>query len=232
MHGLLSVAGNPAPLGIAVAKDPVGPGYKVFVCQSPDILVFTDKEGKGKADGPPTKLLTGFNGFDHDHGVHGILIGPDRKLYFSIGDPGVHNLQSPDGKGRKSSSNNTDVTGRHDLALRTRRHQAGTARRQLPQRVRAVRGQLRDHYRLGQRRRRPAADAHLLRHARRQRRLSRRPQDQPLERGQPGIVPKILRTYSGAPTGICFYEGTLLPKQIGASRCTPTPARAKSAVIT
>src|SRR5690349_7553705 len=29
-----------APLGIAVAKNPVGPGYKVFVCQSPDILVF------------------------------------------------------------------------------------------------------------------------------------------------------------------------------------------------
>src|SRR5262249_35013988 len=36
-----------APLGIAVAKDPVGPGYKVFVCQSPDILVFEDKDGDG-----------------------------------------------------------------------------------------------------------------------------------------------------------------------------------------
>ena len=77
-----------APLGIAVAKDPVGPGYKVFVCQSPDILVFEDKDGDGKADGPPKKLLTGFGGFDHDHGVHGILIGPDMKLYFSVGDPG------------------------------------------------------------------------------------------------------------------------------------------------
>ena len=72
-----------APLGIAVAKDPVGPGYKVFVCQSPDILVFEDKDGDGKADGPPKKLLTGFGGFDHDHGVHGILIGPDGKLYFT-----------------------------------------------------------------------------------------------------------------------------------------------------
>src|SRR5436190_24067596 len=41
-----------APLGIAVAKDPVGPGHKVFVCQSPDILVFEDKEGAGRADGP------------------------------------------------------------------------------------------------------------------------------------------------------------------------------------
>ncbi len=71
-----------APLGIAVAKDPVGPGYKVFVCQSPDILVFEDKDGDGKADGPPKKLLTGFGGFDHDHGVHGILIGPDMQALF------------------------------------------------------------------------------------------------------------------------------------------------------
>ena len=28
----------------------------------------------------------------------------------------------------------------------------------------------------------------------------------------PGIVPKILRTYFGSPTGICVYEGNLLPK--------------------
>src|SRR5262249_40724910 len=66
----------PPPLGIAVAKAPVGPGYRVFVCQSPDILVFEDKDGDGKADGPPAKLLTGFRGIDHDHGVHSILIGP------------------------------------------------------------------------------------------------------------------------------------------------------------
>src|ERR1700722_666238 len=96
------------PMGIAVAKDPVGPGWKVFVCQSPDILVFEDKDGDGKADGPPKKLLPGFGGVDHDHGVHGILIGPDLKLYFSVGDRGVHGLQSSDGKGRKWESNSTD----------------------------------------------------------------------------------------------------------------------------
>src|SRR5947209_12716139 len=97
-----------APLGIAVAKDPAGPGYKVFVCQSPDILVFTDSKGVGKADGPPTKLLSGFGGYDHDHGVHGILIGPDMKLYFTVGDTGVHGLRSADKKGRTWRSNGTD----------------------------------------------------------------------------------------------------------------------------
>ncbi len=202
-----------APLGVAVAKDPVGPGYKVFVCQSPDILVFTDKEGKGKADGPPKKLLTGFNGFDHDHGVHGILIGPDMKLYFSIGDPGVHDLQSSDGKGRKFSSNNTDV-------------QAGTIWRcELDgTKLELLADNFRNEYEPcvdsfgtimvsdndddGQQQTRicyvmPGGNygyhaAHKTSH---------------WNEEQPGIVPKILRTYFGAPTGICFYEGTLLPKQ-------------------
>jgi putative membrane-bound dehydrogenase-like protein len=201
-----------APLGIAVAKDPVGPGYKVFVCQSPDILVFTDKNGVGKADGPPTKLLTGFNGIDHDHGVHGILIGPDRKLYFSIGDPGVHNLQSSDGKGRKFSSNNTDV-------------QAGTIWRcELDgTKLELLADNFRNEYEPcvdsfgtiivsdndddGQQQTRicyvmPGGNygyhaVHKTSH---------------WNEEQPGVVPKILRTYFGAPTGICFYEGTLLPK--------------------
>ena len=30
---------------------------------------------------------------------------------------------------------------------------------------------------------------------------------------QPGVVPKILRTGFGSPTGMCVYEGTLLPKK-------------------
>src|SRR3954468_19362823 len=95
-----------APLGIAVLPYPDGKGVKVFVCQSPDILVFEDKDGDLKADGPPTKLLTGFKGIDHDHGVHGLFIGPDNKLYFTVGDQGVQNLV--DKYGRKWSSNQTD----------------------------------------------------------------------------------------------------------------------------
>src|SRR5207248_2022135 len=30
---------------------------------------------------------------------------------------------------------------------------------------------------------------------------------------QPGVVPKILRTGFGSPTGMCVYEGTLLPQK-------------------
>jgi hypothetical protein len=41
------------PLGVCVAPYPDGKGQKVFVCQSPDILVFEDKDGDLKAGGPP-----------------------------------------------------------------------------------------------------------------------------------------------------------------------------------
>jgi putative membrane-bound dehydrogenase-like protein len=206
-----------APLGIAVAKDPVGPGYKVFVCQSPDILVFTDKEGKGKADGPPTKLLTGFGGIDHDHGVHGILIGPDMKLYFSVGDPGgvcINGLQSSDGKGRKWTSNETDC-------------RAGTIWRcELDgTKLELLADNFRNEYE-------PCVDSFGTiftsdndDDGNQQTRICyvmpggdygyhpRGAGQTHWHEEKPGVVPKVLRTYFGAPTGMCFYEGTLLPKK-------------------
>ena len=203
-----------APLGIAVAKDPVGPGYKVFVCQSPDILVFEDRDGDGKADGPPRKLLSGFGGYDHDHGVHGILIGPDLKLYFSVGDTGVHGLQSSDRKGKTWRSNGTDC-------------RAGTIWRcDLDgKNLELIAHNFRNEYE-------PCVDSFGTVF------VSDNDDDgnqqtrichvipggnygyHPRGRGethwheeQPGVVPKILRTFFGSPTGICVYEGKLLPRK-------------------
>lgn len=96
------------PLGVCVSPHADGKALTVYVCQSPDILVFEDKDGDLKADGPPKKFLTGFRGFDHDHGVHGLNIGPDGKLYFTVGDSGVDGLKSSDGKGRVWKTNDTD----------------------------------------------------------------------------------------------------------------------------
>jgi putative membrane-bound dehydrogenase-like protein len=203
-----------APLGIAVAKDPVGPGYKVFVCQSPDILVFEDRDGDGKADGPPRKLLSGFGGFDHDHGVHGILIGPDMKLYFSVGDTGVHGLQGSDKKGRVWRSNGTDC-------------RAGTIWRcELDgSKLELIAHNFRNEYE-------PCVDSFGTvfvsdndDDGNQQTRICyvmpggnygyhpRGPGQTHWHEEQPGVVPKILRTYFGSPTGICVYEGTLLPKK-------------------
>lgn len=202
-----------APLGITVAKDPTGPGYKVFVAQSPDILLFTDKDGDGKADGPPTKLLTGFRGIDHDHGVHSVLIGPDLKLYFTVGDSGVGGLKSSDGKGREWTSNSTDC-------------RAGTVWRcELDgTKLELIAHNFRNNYEA-------CVDSFGTVF------LSDNDDDgnqqtrichvipggnygyHPRGKGeshwheeQPGVMPKILRTYFGSPTGICVYEGKLLPK--------------------
>jgi putative membrane-bound dehydrogenase-like protein len=203
-----------APLGIAVAKDPVGPGYKVYVCQSPNILLFEDKDGDGKADGPPKKLLTGFRGIDHDHGVHGILIGPDGKLYFSVGDQGVENLQSSDGKGRTWTTNHTDC-------------QAGTIWRcdMDGKNLELIAHNFRNEYE-------PCVDSFGTifvsdndDDGNQQTRICyvmpggnygywpRGPGQSHWHEEQPGVVPKILRTYFGSPTGMCVYEGTLLPKK-------------------
>jgi putative membrane-bound dehydrogenase-like protein len=201
-----------APLGIAVLPHLDGIGCTVYVCQSPDILVFEDNNGEGKADGPPRKLLTGFKGLDHDHGVHGILIGPDNKLYFTVGDQGVTNLQSSDGKGPKYTSNNTDC-------------QAGTVWRcDLDgKNLELIAHNFRNNYE-------PCVDSFGTvflsdndDDGQQQTRICyvmpggnygyhRTPKTSHWNEEHPGIVPKILRTYFGSPTGICMYEGTLFPK--------------------
>jgi putative membrane-bound dehydrogenase-like protein len=199
-----------APLGIAVLKHPAGPGYTVFVCQSPDILVFEDKDGDGKADGPPRKLLSGFRGIDHDHGVHGILIGPDNKLYFSVGDQGVAGLV--DKYGKSWTSNDTDC-------------RAGTIWRcdQDGKNLKLVAHNFRNEYE-------PCVDSFGSifvsdndDDGNQQTRICdvmpggnygyhpRGPGQTHWHEEEPGVVPMMLRTYFGSPTGMCFYEGSLLP---------------------
>ena len=79
----------PVPMGIAVEEhyDKAGKylGCRVFVGNSPDLLVLEDTNGDDKAD-KRYPLLTGFGGIDSDHGVHGMVLGLDGKLYFSHGD--------------------------------------------------------------------------------------------------------------------------------------------------
>jgi putative membrane-bound dehydrogenase-like protein len=202
------------PLGVAVAKDAAGPGWQVYVCQSPDVLLFTDKDGDGKADGPPQKFLSGIKGFDHDHGVHGINIGPDGKLYFTIGDAGVDGLQSTDGQGRKWKSNTTDC-------------RAGTVWRcdRDGKNLELIAHNFRNNYECcvnsfgeiwlsdndddGNQQTRicfvmPGGDYGYH---------PRGPGQSHWHEEQPGVVHKALRTGFGSPTGICFYEGSLLPEK-------------------
>jgi putative membrane-bound dehydrogenase-like protein len=207
------------PIGICVAASPNPEkkgafSYKVFVCQSPDILVFEDKDGDGKADGPPKKFLTGFNGFDHDHGVHGINIGPDGKLYFTVGDTGVNGLQSSDGKGRKFYKGEKDCQAgtvwRCDMDGKNLELIAHNFRNNYECCVNSF-GEvwLSDNDDDGNQQTRicyvmPGGNYGYY---------PRGPGQSHWHEEQPGIVHKTLRTGFGSPTGICFYEGTLLPEK-------------------
>jgi len=201
------------PLSVCVI--PVAKGYRVLVAQSPDILEFTCKDATNPiADGPPKKFLTGFGGFDHDHGVHGLHLGPDGKLYFTVGDQGVKDLQSSDGKGPKFTSNNTTIqkgtVWRCDLDGKNLELIAHNFRNNYEacvdsfgeiwlsdndddgnQQTRICFVMPGGNYGYGPR---GAGQSHW-------------------HEEQPGIVHKTLRTGFGSPTGIQFYEGNLLPKQ-------------------
>ncbi len=202
------------PLGVCVAPSPDGKGQRVFVCQSPDILVFDDADGDLKADGPPKKFLTGINGFDHDHGVHGINIGPDGKLYFTIGDAGVNGLQSADGKGPKWKSNSTDCRAgtvwKCDIDGKNLELIAHNFRNNYECCVNSF-GEvwLSDNDDDGNQQTRicfvlPGGNYGYH---------PRGKGESHWHEEQPGIVHKTLRTGFGSPTGICFYEGTLLPQK-------------------
>jgi len=70
-----------AALGIAVL------GNKVIVSCSPNVFVFTDDNGDDKADKKEI-IFSGLGGYQHDHAVHAFLFGPDGKLYFNFGNEG------------------------------------------------------------------------------------------------------------------------------------------------
>ena len=83
-----------APMSVCVA------GSKVYVATSPDLWVYEDLDGDLKADGPPKKLLTGFGGYNHDHGAHSLVLGPDHKWWMSHGDAGF-DVKGTDGSRAK-----------------------------------------------------------------------------------------------------------------------------------
>ncbi len=203
-----------APLSVLVLPQANSKALRVLVAQSPDILEFWDRDGDGKADGPPTKWMSGFGGYDHDHGVHGLTTGPDGKLYFTVGDGGLTGLQSKDGKGRKFVSNTTDVqkgtVWRCDLDGNNLELIAHNFRNSYEACVDSF-GEiwLSDNDDDGNQQTRichvmPGGNYGYG---------PRGPGQTHWHEEQPGIVHKTLRTGFGSPTGICFYEGTLLPKQ-------------------
>ncbi|MEM9826073.1 MAG: PVC-type heme-binding CxxCH protein [Planctomycetota bacterium] len=70
-----------SPHGVCVLGD------RVIVSAGDSVLVLTDSDGDAVAD-DKKRLFTGISGVDHDHGIHSFMPGPDGKLYFNFGNEG------------------------------------------------------------------------------------------------------------------------------------------------
>ena len=71
-------------------------GDRVIVSAGDRVLSLVDLDGDLKAD-EKTLVFTGIGGVEHDHGIHAFVPGPDGKLYFNFGNEG-HQLKDADGK--------------------------------------------------------------------------------------------------------------------------------------
>jgi putative membrane-bound dehydrogenase-like protein len=212
----------PVPMGIAVEEhyDKAGKyqGCRVFVGNSPDLLVLEDTDGDDKAD-KRYPLLTGFGGIDSDHGVHGMVLGLDGKLYFSHGD-GCCSVQQ-DHSERAQNFNVVDKSGRHvsseQLANTLRVNRDGTQFEIICDRQRnnyetsvnsfgnIFTSDNDDDGNRGCRVIWAMDGGHY----------GYRTPGSPRHWGEevPGNVPKLVGTGNGSPCGIMVYEGELLPAE-------------------
>jgi len=209
-------------------------GDRVIVSCGDDVFSLFDRDGDDKADAGSKQLLfTKIGGTQHDHGIHAFHFGPDGKLYFNFGNAAAQ-LCDPSGKvvvdlaGREVRNGNLpyqegmvfrcnlDGTKVETLGWNFRNNwelcvdSFGTIWQSDNDddgnkgvRINYVMeygnyGYKDEITRAGWRDPRPGMNEEIpLRH---------------WHLNDPGVVPNLLQTGAGSPTGICFYEGSLLPQ--------------------
>ncbi|MCW3112182.1 MAG: c-type cytochrome [Segetibacter sp.] len=213
-----------APLGICVL------GNRVLVAQSPYIWAFYDDNGDDKADRKEI-MFQGIGGEQHDHGAHTFTFGPDGKLYFNFGNEG-RTLQDKNGN---------IVRDQDGVEITAKNYKEGMVMRCNPDgsQVEVLAQNFRNPYEVAvdsygtlwqsdndddgnrgvrinyvmeygnygykdemtgagwQENRTNLEDSVPYRH---------------WHLNDPGVVPNLLQTYAGSPTGIILYEGSLLPQ--------------------
>ena len=207
-------------------------GSNVIVSRSPNVYVFTNTVGEGKAH-KRELLFSGIEGVDHDHGVHAFSFGPDGRLYFNFGNHGAQ-LKDRDGNpvvdlasnfvnnvGRPYRNGMTfscDLDGSHvDVLAYNFRNPYEVAVDSFgtlwqsdndDDGNRSVRlNFLMEYGNFG--------FSDELTGASWQERRSNWEEEIPRRhwhQNDPGVVPNMLITGAGAPTGILVYEGNLLPE--------------------
>lgn len=223
-------------------------GNKAIVSAPDRILILTDTNGDDRADKKQLlfkgKVMTGPLG-QHDHAVHAVMFGPDGRLYFNFGNYNA-------GLWRADGSPVKDVFG-IPVDNRRRPYQEGMVIRcELDgSRVEVLGHNFRNNWEVtvdsfgtmwqsdndngssscrvnfvmeygnyGYRDEKTGADYHTRRtnlEATMQRRM--------WHQNDPGVVPDLLITGAGAPTGILIYEGALLPKPFRGQLIHAEPGR-------
>jgi putative membrane-bound dehydrogenase-like protein len=82
--------------GICVLPTPSGKGTKIIVSCGDSVFFLHDENGDLKSD-KKELLFTGIAGTQHDHGIHAFHFGPDGKLYFNFGNSG-NQIKDKDGR--------------------------------------------------------------------------------------------------------------------------------------
>jgi putative membrane-bound dehydrogenase-like protein len=200
------------PMSVCVAGD------QVHVGVAPEWWLFDGASAREPVGRNKRVLLTGFHHtgrqtgwVDHDHAIHGLTLGPDGRLYFTVGDEGM------------------SVTDRSGVAHRPR---GGAVVRMEPDgtRMRVLADNFRNPYEAcvdsfgrvfcsdndddgsAQVRICNVVDGgdYGYRH---NPRLPASPTGHHWREDVPGVTPKILRTGQGSPCGILAYEGRLFPER-------------------
>lgn len=219
-------------LGIGVFPTPSGKGTKVIVSCAPNVWVFTDEDGDLKSD-KKELLFTKTGDPQHDHSVHAFTFGPDGKLYFDFGNTG-HRVCDKDGKPiidlAGNEVNDSGKPYRQGMAFRC--NMDGSQFEVLGNNFRNNYEVAVDSFgSLWQSDNDDDGNKGVrinfvmefgnygyvdeITGSNWQTPRTNLEQEIPLRHwhlNDPGVVPNLIQTGAGSPTGICFYEGTLLPE--------------------
>lgn len=230
-------------MGICVLENATG--VDVIVTASPNVWRFTDADGDDVPENK-TAMFTGVGNPQHDHSGHSFLFGPDGKLYWNFGNTGEQ-VKDANGEtvidihGRAVIDNGAPLLGgmpfRCDLDGSNFEVLAHNFRNNWETTVDSFgtlwqsdndddgnRGTrinfVMEHGNYGYRDEMTGAGW-------REERINQEAEimHRHWHLNDPGVVPNMLQTGAGSPSGICFYEGRLLPKRFWDQiiHCDPGP---------
>lgn len=218
--------------GICVLPTPSGKGTKIIVSCGDSVFFLHDDNGDLKSDRKQL-LFTGIEGTQHDHGIHAFHFGPDGKLYFNFGNSGrrikdkdgkqivdlsgreVHDHRKPYQEGMVFRCNmdgsefetlGWDFRNNWEIAVdsfgtlwQSDNDDDGNKGVRINYVMEFGNFGYKDEFTgAGWNSPRTNLETEIpLRH---------------WHLNDPGVVPNLLQTGAGSPTGICVYEGDLLPK--------------------